>query len=50
METLEQIKGRVEAAVSGVSLEIVPNDSAAGQPSLLVDNAHALAVAFVAAG
>ena len=47
METLEQIKTRVEAAVSGVSLEIVPNGSAANQPSLLVDSAHALAVAFV---
>lgn len=45
METLEQIKGRVEAAVPGASLEIVPNDNPAGQRSLLVDNAHALAVA-----
>ena len=45
METLEQIKGRVEAAVPGVCLQIVPNDSPAGQPSLLVDNGHALAVA-----
>ena len=45
METLEQIKARVEAAVSGGSLEIAPNGSAANQPSLLVDNAHALAVA-----
>jgi NADH-quinone oxidoreductase subunit C len=35
----------VEAAVPGVSLQIVPNASLAGQPSLLVDNAHALAVA-----
>ena len=45
METLEQIKGRVEAAVPGVSLEIVPNDSLASQRSLRVDNLHALAVA-----
>jgi NADH-quinone oxidoreductase subunit C len=45
VETLEQIKGRVEAAVPGASLEIVPNDNPAGQRSLLVDNAHALAVA-----
>ena len=45
METLEQIKARVEAAVPGASCEIVPNDSPAGQHSLLVDNAHALAVA-----
>ena len=45
MQTLEQIKGRVEAAVPGAALQIVPNDSLGGQPSLLVDNAHALAVA-----
>jgi NADH-quinone oxidoreductase subunit C len=45
VETLEQIKSRMEAAVPGASLQIVPNDSLAGQPSLLVDNAHALAVA-----
>ena len=31
--------------MSGGSLEIAPNGSAANQPSLLVDNAHALAVA-----
>jgi NADH-quinone oxidoreductase subunit C len=45
METLEQIIARVEASVQGASLEIVPNDSVAAQRSLLVDNAHALAVA-----
>jgi NADH-quinone oxidoreductase subunit C len=45
VETLEQIKTRIEAAVQGASVEIVPNGSTAGQPSLLVDNAHALAVA-----
>ena len=45
MDTLEQIKDRVAAAVPGVSLEIIPNDSLAGQRSLLVDNAHAPAVA-----
>ena len=45
METLEQIKGRVEAAVPGASLEIVPNESPANQRSLRVDNLHALAVA-----
>jgi len=42
---LEQIKTRIEAAVPGASVEIVPNGSTAGQPSLLVDNARALAVA-----
>ena len=45
METLEQIKGRVAAAVPGASLQIVANEGPGGQPSLLVDNAHALAVA-----
>ena len=47
METLEQIKSRVEAAMPGAVAEIVPNDSPSGQRSLLVDNAHALAVARV---
>jgi NADH-quinone oxidoreductase subunit C len=45
METLEQIKSRMAAAVPGAALEIVPNESPSGQRSLLVDNAHALAVA-----
>ncbi|HEU5072211.1 MAG TPA: NADH-quinone oxidoreductase subunit C [Verrucomicrobiae bacterium] len=45
METLEQIKSRVEAAVAGAQLTVVPNDSPVAQPSLLVDNAHAVAVA-----
>ena len=45
MQTLEQIKGLAEAAVPGASLQIVPNESLGGQAALLVDNAHALAVA-----
>jgi len=45
METLEQIKTRIEAVVPEVRLEITPNDSPAKQPSLLVDREHALAVA-----
>jgi NADH-quinone oxidoreductase subunit C len=45
METLEQIKPRIEAAVPGARLEIIPNDSPSGQSSLLVVFAHALAVA-----
>ena len=45
METLEQIKSRVEAAVSGARLEIIPNGSPSGQLSLLVDAGHALQVA-----
>ena len=45
METLEQIKARVEAAIAGAKVEIVPNDSPSGQRTLLVDAAHGLAVA-----
>jgi NADH-quinone oxidoreductase subunit C len=45
METVEQIKTRVEATVVGARLEIIPNGSPSGQRSLLVDNAHALEVA-----
>lgn len=45
METLEQIKSRLETAIPGVHLELVPNGAPSAQPSLLVDNGHALAVA-----
>ena len=45
MQTLEQIKDRVDTAVPGAGLQIVANEGLAGQPSLLVDNAHGLAVA-----
>ena len=45
MESLEQIKLRVEAAVPGVRAEIIPNDSPSGQRSLLLDKEHATAVA-----
>jgi NADH-quinone oxidoreductase subunit C len=45
METVEQIKARVEAAVAGAQLQIMPNDSPSGQRSLLVDGAHGLLVA-----
>ena len=45
MDTLDQIKARLEASVPGAALEIIPNASVDGQRSLLVDNAHALAVA-----
>ncbi len=45
METLEQIKARVEAAVPGARLEIIRNDAPSAQHSLLVDNEHAVAVA-----
>jgi NADH-quinone oxidoreductase subunit C len=45
VETLEQIKARLEAAIPGAKLEILTNAAACAQHSLLVDNAHALAVA-----
>lgn len=45
VETLDEIKARLEAAVPGAQLQVVPNDSLANQPSLLVDAAHASAAA-----
>ena len=45
METPEQIKSRLEAAVPGAKIEVLPNGCPAGEPSLLVDPAHALATA-----
>ena len=46
MESLDGIKARAEAAASGAKIDIVPNPGPANQPSLLVDNEHALAVAY----
>ena len=45
MESLEQIKARVEAAVPGSKIDIVINPGPSQQSSLLIDNEHALAVA-----
>ena len=45
METLEEIKARVETAVPGANLQIIRNDAPCAQHSLLVDAAHALPVA-----
>jgi NADH-quinone oxidoreductase subunit C len=45
METVEQIKTRIEAAAPGARVEIIPNGSPANQPSLLLDREHARAVA-----
>jgi len=45
MESLEQIKQRVESAVPGASLELVENPGPAGQHSLVLDHEHAVAVA-----
>jgi NADH-quinone oxidoreductase subunit C len=46
MESLEEIKSRAQAAVPGAKIEIVPNPGPANQPSLLLDHAHAKAVAL----
>ena len=45
METLEQIKSRIEATVPGAKIEIVTNGSPSQQHSLKIDNEHAVAVA-----
>ncbi len=45
MESLEQIKGRAETAIPGAKIDIVPNPDPANQPSLLIDNEHAPAIA-----
>jgi NADH-quinone oxidoreductase subunit C len=45
METLEQLKRRIESAVPGARVDLVTNDSPCAQHSLLLDPAHALEVA-----
>lgn len=45
MESLEQIKIRIAAAVSGAKIEILPNASPSHQASLLIDNEHAIEIA-----
>jgi len=45
METLEEIKTRVEAGIPGARLHIFANESPSAQRSLLVGNSHALSVA-----
>jgi NADH-quinone oxidoreductase subunit C len=45
VESLEQIKARIAAAIPDAKIEIVPTPSPANQPSLLIDNDHAVAVA-----
>jgi NADH-quinone oxidoreductase subunit C len=42
---LEQLKTRVEQCVPGARLEIIPNANPANESSLLLDHAHAVAVA-----
>jgi NADH-quinone oxidoreductase subunit C len=41
VESLEQIKARIEAAVPGTNIEIVQNTSPSQQHSLKIDNEHA---------
>ena len=45
MVSVEQLKTQIEAAVAGARAECIPNGSPSGQVSLLVDNAHAVAIA-----
>jgi NADH-quinone oxidoreductase subunit C len=45
MESLDQIKSRIEASVPGAKIEIVQNGSPSQQHSLLIDNEHAVAAA-----
>ncbi|MEY2440263.1 MAG: NADH-quinone oxidoreductase subunit [Verrucomicrobiota bacterium] len=45
METLDQIKSRIKAAIPGASVTIIANPSPVNQPSLLLDNEHAVAIA-----
>jgi NADH-quinone oxidoreductase subunit C len=45
MQPLDEIKSRIESAVSGAKIDIVPNGSHSQQFSLLIDNGHAVAVA-----
>ena len=45
METLEEIKARIEAAVPGAKIALIANASPSGQTSLLIDHEHAVEVA-----
>ena len=45
METLEEIKARIESALPEASVTLVPNPGPSKQASLLIDNGHAVAVA-----
>lgn len=45
MKTVEEIKAAIEAAVPGAGVTLVANPSVSAQHSLLLDHAHAIAVA-----
>lgn len=42
---IDQLKNRIESVVAGARVEILPNESPAAQPSLIIDREAALAVA-----
>ena len=41
MDSLDQIKTRIESGIPGAKIEIIPNASPSQQSSLLIDNEHA---------
>lgn len=45
MESIEEIKGRIESSVVGARLEIIHNGSPSQQLSLLINNGHAVEIA-----
>src|SRR5947208_2097436 len=45
MQSLNEIKARIEAAIPGAKIDVVPNASPSQQSSLLIDNEHAVAIA-----
>lgn len=45
METLEEIKGRIESTIMGARVEILPNKAVPAQSSLILDHTHAVEVA-----
>jgi NADH-quinone oxidoreductase subunit C len=46
LKTVEEIKAAIEAAVPGAGVRVIPNPSPSAQHSLLLDPAHAVAVAY----
>jgi NADH-quinone oxidoreductase subunit C len=45
VETPDQIKARIESAVTGANVSVIANNAPSKQASLLIDNGHAVAVA-----
>jgi NADH-quinone oxidoreductase subunit C len=45
LDSLDEIKARIEVAVPGAKVELVPNGSPSAQPSLLIDCEHAPQIA-----